>query len=243
MAITVEDIKKMSPQMKALSIAGIFVLIAVLYYVYFFSAMWGKKSSLETKLEATRTQIQQKEKIALQLDKYIAEVDVLKENYKIALEKLPDQREIPGLFHAVASSGKETGIDFLLFEPLAAVPKAMVTKAAEKEKLSDSLKPSTERQDKRQKAAKPAQGQKAAESQPEPFYEEIPVKVTVIGTYQSILHFFEKVAKLPRIVNISEISMGDRKDVKGRGYVITATCTIKTYMFIDKKEKAGGKTS
>jgi len=244
MAITVDDIKKMSPQMKALSLAGIFVLIAILYYVYFFSAMWEKKSSLETKLEATKIQIQQKEKIALQLDKYIAEVEALKGNYKIALEKLPDQREIPGLFHAVASSGKEAGIDFLLFEPLAAVPKAMVKKADEKGKVSDALKPSPERQDQQKTATaagKTAKGQQAAE--PEPFYEEIPVRVTVMGTYQSILHFFEKVAKLPRIVNISEISMGDRKDVKGRGYVITATCTIKTYMFIDKKEKAGGKSS
>jgi type IV pilus assembly protein PilO len=50
------------------------------------------------------------------------------------------------------------------------------------------------------------------------------------------------VAKLPRIVNISDISMGDRKNVKGRGYVITASCTIKTYMFIDKKEKVSEKT-
>jgi len=245
MAITVDDIKKMSPQMKALSIAGIFVLIAIFYYFYFFSAMWQKKSSLETKLEAIKNQIQQKEKIALQLDKYIAEVDALKENYKIALEKLPDQREIPGLFHSVASSGKETGIDFILFEPRKAVPKAMPQLTGEKEKLSDSLKPSTERQDKPKTAAapKPATGKKTPEAQPEPFYEEIPVKVTVVGTYQNILHFFEKVAKLPRIVNISEINMGDRKEIKGRGYMITATCTIKTYMFIDKKEKAGGKAS
>jgi type IV pilus assembly protein PilO len=35
--------------------------------------------------------------------------------------------------------------------------------------------------------------------------------------------------------------MGDRKDVKGRGYVIIASCTIKTYMFVDKKEKSGEK--
>ena len=42
---------------------------------------------------------------------------------------------------------------------------------------------------------------------------------------------------MPRIINVSDISMGDRKDVKGRGELITASCTIKTYMFIDKKEK------
>lgn len=77
---------------------------------------------------------------------------------------------------------------------------------------------------------------------PEPFYEEIPVGVTVIGTFQNILYFFEKVAKLPRIINVSDISMGDRKDVKGRGELITASCTIKTYMFIDKKEKVSEKT-
>jgi type IV pilus assembly protein PilO len=49
------------------------------------------------------------------------------------------------------------------------------------------------------------------------------------------------VAKLPRIVNISDISMGDRKEVKGRGYLITTSCTVKTYMFVDKKEKTSEK--
>jgi type IV pilus assembly protein PilO len=50
------------------------------------------------------------------------------------------------------------------------------------------------------------------------------------------------VAKLPRIVNISDISMGDRKDIKGRGYVIHTACIIKTYMFVDKKETISDKT-
>jgi len=63
------------------------------------------------------------------------------------------------------------------------------------------------------------------------------VGVTVTGSFQNIVYFFEKVAKLPRIINISDISMEERKDVKGRGYAITTSCTIKTYMFVDKKEK------
>jgi type IV pilus assembly protein PilO len=36
--------------------------------------------------------------------------------------------------------------------------------------------------------------------------------------------------------------MGDRKDVKGKGQFITASCTIRTYMFIDKKVKVSEKT-
>jgi len=223
MAIDVNYIKKMPPQAKALAILVILVLIAAAYFFLIFSDLWSKKSSIETKINELNTQIKEKEKIALQLDKYIAEVEALKENYKVALEKLPDQREIPGLFHSVASSGKETGIDFLLFQPLTAVPKSMTG-----ETIPD--KPP------------PAQKGKKATKLPEPFYEEIPVKVTVVGNYQNILHFFEKIAKLPRIVNVSEITMGDRKEIKGRGYFINSTCTVKTYMFIDKKAGTDGKS-
>jgi len=223
MAIDVNYIKKMPPQAKALAILVIMVLIAAAYFFLIFSDLWSKKSSIETKINELNTQIKEKEKIALQLDKYIAEVEALKENYKVALEKLPDQREIPGLFHSVASSGKETGIDFLLFQPLTAVPKSMTG-----ETIPDKPPPAQK-------------GKKATKPQ-EPFYEEIPVKVTVVGNYQNVLHFFEKIAKLPRIVNVSEITMGDRKEIKGRGYFISSTCTVKTYMFIDKKAETDGKS-
>ena len=243
MAITLNDIKKMSPQAKALAIIVIIIFIVLLYYLYFFNDIWQKKTSLNEKLKTLQTQIKEKEKVALGLDKYIADVAALKETYKVALEKLPDQREIPGLFHSVALSGKDAGIEFLLFEPKAAVPKTMVKRPDETQKPSDLLKPSTERQATQKKATgatKPAAGKKAPTPEPEPFYEEIPVKVSVIGTFQNIVYFFEKISKLPRIVNVSDITMGDRKDVKGRGYVITASCTIKTYMFVDKKEKTDG---
>jgi type IV pilus assembly protein PilO len=243
MAITLNDIKKMPPQNKALAIIVIMVLIGLLYYTYFFSGIQQKKSDFNNKLNTLQTQIKEKEKVVLELDKYIADVAALKETYKVALEKLPDQREIPGLFHSVALSGKDAGIEFLLFEPKAAVPKTMAEKPGETQKPSDLLKPSTERQVQPQKAtgeAKPAAGKKPPAPQLQPFYEEIPVKVSVIGNFRNIVFFFEKIAKLPRIVNISDIIMGDRKDVKGRGYVITASCTIKTYMFVDKKEKIDG---
>lgn len=223
MAIDANYIKKMPPQAKALTILVILVMIAVAYYFFIFSDLWNKKSSIETKISELSTQITEKEKIALQLDKYIAEVEALRENYKVALEKLPDQREIPGLFLSVASSGKETGIDFLLFQPLKAVSKSMQGETIPAQ-------------------PPPAQRGQKAPKLPEPFYEEIPVKVTVVGNYQNILHFFEKIAKLPRIVNVSEITMGDRREIKGRGYLINSTCTVKTYMFIDKKAKTDGKS-
>jgi type IV pilus assembly protein PilO len=234
MAITFDDIKKLSPQAKALIVIGVICLVGYFYYVYFLSDVLAKKERLETEYQDMLVQIKQKEKIAADYDKYKADVETLEENYKVALLKLPDQREIPGLFHSVALAGAEAGVEFLLFEPKAAVPKTLDPSVAEAAKISDTMKP-TDRRGAARKAADKKQGAKA-EPEPEPFYEEIPVKVTVLGTFQNIVHLFEKVSKLPRIVNVSGIVMGDRKEIKGRGYLITASCMVKTYMFIDKEK-------
>jgi type IV pilus assembly protein PilO len=242
MPITMNDIKKLPPQAKALIVVLAIFLIGYLYYFYFLSDTLAKKSQLAQEYQDIQEQIQKKEKVAKQLDKYKAEVAALEENYKVALLKLPDQREIPGLFHSVALAGQDARVEFLLFEPKASIPKTMAD--AKPPKISEKLKPSDVQQAEREKAAAekkaPAKPGKPA-PEPEPFYEEIPVNVTVSGNFQNIVQFFEKVAKLPRIVNISDISMGDRKEVKGRGYPISASCTVKTYMFVDKEKKTSEK--
>jgi len=240
MAITVNDIKKLSPQAKALIIIIVIFLIGYLYYTLLLSDILSKKNKLTQEYQGVQEQIKQKEKIALEYDKYKADVAALEENYKVALLKLPDQREIPGLFHSVALAGAETGVEFLLFEPKASVPKTWDKPVSEPSKISDMVKPSDQRQEKAKPVAKKLASGKAI-PEPEPFYEEIPVKVTVVGNYQNIVHFFEKVSKLPRIINISDINMGDRKDIKGRGYLITTSCIVKTYMFVDKNKKTSEK--
>jgi type IV pilus assembly protein PilO len=245
MAISLNDIKKLSPMAKALVVILSVFIIGYLDYFYLLSDAIEKKTKLDKQLEDMQGQIREKEKIAMQVHKYKADVAALRENYKIALQKLPDQREIPGLFHSVAMAGRDAGIEFSLFEPKAVVPKGMEKQISKEEpKTSSLLKPSDQRpadQKPAVTATKPVDGKKPATPELDPFYEEMPVAVTVNGSFQNTVYFFEKVAKLPRIINISDISMGERRDVKGRGYVITTSCTIKTYMFVDKKEKASEK--
>lgn len=240
MAISLDDIKKLSLKAKVAIIVAVVILVGYFDWFYFLSAAMEKKTSLNKKLEEVQSQIKEKEKMALQFNKYKADVAMLRDNYNLALQKLPAQREIPGLFHSVALAGKDAGIDFLLFEPKAAVPKTM---NKQEPKAAALLKPSDQRPSDPKKTdnAKPGDSKKTPQTPPDPFYEEIPVNVTVIGNFQNIVYFFEKVAKLPRIVNISDISMGDRKEVKGKGYVINTSCTIKTYMFVDKKEPVSEK--
>jgi type IV pilus assembly protein PilO len=65
------------------------------------------------------------------------------------------------------------------------------------------------------------------------FYSEIPVEIRVRGTYHNVALFFDKVGKLPRIVNINEVGMDNAKEVFGRWDINTA-CTATTFKFIER---------
>ena len=71
------------------------------------------------------------------------------------------------------------------------------------------------------------------------FYAEIPVSIQVAGNYHNVGLFFDRVATLPRIVNIEEIKM---IPLKGGDKLITS-CSAVTYKFIDEAppEKSGKK--
>ncbi len=117
MAITFDDIKKWPPKRKAMALGLIYLLLGGAYYSLFMQSSMDQKGSLETKLSELQEQVQEKERLAAQKGKYVREVNTLREAFKIALTKLPDQREIPGLLYAVAQAGKDSGVDFILFEP------------------------------------------------------------------------------------------------------------------------------
>jgi type IV pilus assembly protein PilO len=61
------------------------------------------------------------------------------------------------------------------------------------------------------------------------FYAEIPVAMQIKGGYHDLAMFFDKVARLSRIVNIRNISMGRAKDSQD----LSATCTAVTYKFVE----------
>ena len=229
MAITLDDIKKWSPKRKAIALGLICLLLGGAYYSLFLQSLMDQKGSLETKLSELEEKVQEKQGLAAQKGKYVREVNTLKEEFKIALTKLPDQREIPGLLYSVAQAGKDSGVDFILFEP-----KQAEKKPKEAEDLA--VKPPAA------KAAAQKPGDKTPNPKEEQFYEEIPVKVSVTGNFHSTVTFFEKVAKLPRIVNIEDIAMSETKDVR-RGRLLVTNCVIKTYMFLEKmdEKKADGK--
>jgi len=74
--------------------------------------------------------------------------------------------------------------------------------------------------------------------QPQQFYATVPIELTVLGSYHNIGIFFDKVSKLPRIINVVDINISRARDVKGRGesdVLLRTSCLVNTYRFIEKK--------
>ncbi len=67
------------------------------------------------------------------------------------------------------------------------------------------------------------------------FYARIPVKMTIAGNFHSIMVFFDKVSKLSRIVNVSDIELKSPK-VENKKVVLRADFTATTFKFVDRAE-------
>ena len=87
--------------------------------------------------------------------------------------------------------------------------------------------------------------------EPQPFYANVPIELTVSGSYHSTGIFFDKVGKLPRIINVVDFNMIRAKEVKGKvesEVLVKTSCLVHTYRSIEKKieekksEKKAGPT-
>lgn len=71
------------------------------------------------------------------------------------------------------------------------------------------------------------------------FYAEIPVAINVKGGYHDMAMFFDRVARLSRIVNVKNITMGRDKE----GEDLNTQCTAVTYKFVEPPPKAKAKVN
>ena len=188
---TIDKIEKLSRLYKILLCLGLF-LILVGPFVYFsflpkintINVLKKEHSTLETRLSTAKAK-------ARQLKYYQDKLKAAEMEFKIVTKKLPEKKEIPALLSSISRSGRDAGLDFLLFQPEPEINKD--------------------------------------------FYAEIPVSIKITGNYHNVALFFDKVARLSRIVNIGDIKM---TATKGNANLITS-CKAVTYRFVEKKAEPG----
>ncbi len=73
------------------------------------------------------------------------------------------------------------------------------------------------------------------------FYAEIPVAIKITGGFHNIASFFDRVARLPRVVNIRDIVITGIASKDSSMNKLSTSCTAVTYKFIEPKKKPPAK--
>lgn len=69
---------------------------------------------------------------------------------------------------------------------------------------------------------------------PQGFYARIPVEMAITGNYHSIAVFFDKVSKLARIVNVTDIQL-EKPKLENKKVVLLARFLATTFKFVERK--------
>ena len=77
-------------------------------------------------------------------------------------------------------------------------------------------------------------------TQPREFYAAWPITLELDGNYHNLAYFFDRLSKLSRIVNVSNLKVNSNKKPTTSS-TIRATCTATTFVFIEAPPPAQGK--
>ena len=199
----IERIEKLSSVQRLLIYLGTFLLLIGGFVYFSYMPKYEQIGGLETTYQDLENKLAKARKDARELPKLRKELAEAEEKFKTVQRALPEKEEIPSLLASISQSGRDVGLEFLLFQPKTEVNRD--------------------------------------------FYAEIPVSVRVSGSYHGVGLFFDRVAHLPRIVNIFDITMKPLggKGAKG-GNTLETVCTATTYKFVEaappaKAKKARGR--
>lgn len=195
-----EKLEKLPRTYRLLISVGVFLLIIAGFVWLAYLPKYETIDKLEKELAKLEKELTTAKRNARDLAKFQEKMKEAEVQFKLVMKSLPEKEEIPSLLTSVSDSGRDSGLEFLLFQPKGEVKKD--------------------------------------------FYAEIPVNIRVNGKYHNVAVFFDRVARLNRVVNIRDINMAPTK-----GDNLITSCTAVTYKFIeeksqpakDKKKKRGRK--
>lgn len=167
-------------------IFGVIVLAVLLAGGYFLllSPKWAEVNALRQQRAAKEVELIQSRALAGSLARFKQEAQALRARLEAAKERLPSEREIPGLYRQVSDMAYQTGLAVSLFQP--------------KEPATKEI------------------------------YQEVPISLSAEAGYHQLGTFLERIARLPRIVNLTDLKITGISRPTG---TIKADLTLATYVF------------
>lgn len=92
-------------------------IMGVLEYQMYYAPKMEEISNLDKQSAALKVKLTENQAIADNLPKFREEVDILNEELKRAVELLPNDAEIHGLYRQLSNEAKKTNVDLVNFRP------------------------------------------------------------------------------------------------------------------------------
>lgn len=71
----------------------------------------------------------------------------------------------------------------------------------------------------------------------EDFYAAVPVDILVRGTYHQVAAFFDKVGRMARIVNVTNVAIKSPPKMESDAVTLETSCAAVTFRFLDEAER------
>lgn len=123
MALTADDIVKLSPSKKLAILGGVLAVIIALFVWRMIWPVYDQYDQKTVEYNKLKADLNEKKKAIQDLPKFQARLEALTRELTVMKEQLPDKKEIPELLRTISSLGSESGLTFLLFRPRPEVPK------------------------------------------------------------------------------------------------------------------------
>lgn len=112
-----EKIGNLSKVHRIMICVSTFIVIIGSFVYFLYLPKFEKLNQLNSDYENLEKRLASAKRKAAQLNKYREKMKTAEAEYKIAMKALPDKKEIPSLLTSITESGKEAGLEFLLFQP------------------------------------------------------------------------------------------------------------------------------
>lgn len=116
-------IGKLTKVQRLLICVGTVLVMGGGYYYFIFSPKWEKLNSSREELQRQESQLASFKAKARALPKFEKQMAEVQEEFNIAMNALPDNKELPALLDSISDAGMRAGLELRLFQPEGVVNK------------------------------------------------------------------------------------------------------------------------
>jgi type IV pilus assembly protein PilO len=160
------------------------VAIGGLGYFFLLSPAQDRVAVARSKIVAIDRELMQARAQVAELARFRREVAELEKRLTALKDRLPSEKETPGLYKTLSEAAHQSGLGVALFQP--------------------------------------------REPRPRDYVNEIPITVTAEGGYHQLGQFFERVARLPRVVTVGDLKVTGLTKSKSS---LKADMTLATFQY------------